>query len=514
MRGAQVERKIQFKLSTAGFSTNSMDAQEKYKKVYVSIYTTIVILLGLVIVSFAVYALPSDRLGFLIFALLAATAELTSIELFVTSRQSRVSISSVIAIASILLFGPLAGALTHMASGVMTAVTTKLFSELPEEGRVSWWHRTAFNIGMLMTAATAAGAIFVWTGGSPGNVNRVDNLLPLMAATSADTVVNLLILIGVLTLQTGRKPFEIWRQNFQWAAPIAILGGVLGGGALALAYEMFSVLGIGVFLLPVLLTSYSFRLYTSHTKEYVNKLEQLNQNLDQVNLSLLEALASVIDAYDVYTAGHSTQVAVYTEALAEKMGLPARDKEALVRAALIHDIGKVGITDSLISKPGPLTPEEYNIVKRHAEIGADIVNQMTGLQELVPLVRHHHENWDGNGYPDGLSGEQIPLGARILALADALDTICSDRPYRPTRSFKEVLQEIRRCSGTQFDPAVVKAFFDLVDEKDRGFFKNSAATVDKAVFSQSIGAITRDKYYMKKSMVPKGLGDVIAPDIL
>lgn len=486
----------------------------KSKKIYLSIYTTTIILLGLVIVSFAFFDLPEDLIGLSLFALLAALAELTSIELFVTSRQSRVSISSIIAIASILLFGPLAGALTHMTSGIMTAVTTKLFSDLPEEGRISWWRRTAFNIGMLVTAATIAGGIYIWIGGSPGRVNQVNNILPLISATSADTLVNILILMGVLTLQTEKKPFEIWRQNFQWAAPIAILGGVLGGGALALAYEMFNILGVGVFLLPILLTSYSFRLYTSHTREYVDKLEELNRDLDQINLSLLETLGAVVDAYDVYTAGHSTQVAVYSEALADKMNLSPRDKEALIRAALIHDIGKVGISDSLISKPGPLTHEEYNIVKRHAEIGAEILSQVEGMHNLVPLVRHHHEHWDGNGYPDGLKGEQIPLGARILALSDALDTLCSDRPYRPTRSFREVMDELKRCSGTQFDPQVVEAFFALVDEKDRNFFVNSAATVDKAIFSHSIGSINRDTFYLKKSAVLDELSKVIARDTI
>jgi HD-GYP domain-containing protein (c-di-GMP phosphodiesterase class II) len=153
-------------------------------------------------------------------------------------------------------------------------------------------------------------------------------------------------------------------------------------------------------------------------------------------------------------------------------------------------------------------------VKRHAEIGAEILSQVEGMHNLVPLVRHHHEHWDGNGYPDGLKGEQIPLGARILALSDALDTLCSDRPYRPTRSFREVMDELKRCSGTQFDPQVVEAFFALVDEKDRNFFVNSAATVDKAIFSHSIGSINRDTFYLKKSAVLDELSKVIARDTI
>jgi HD-GYP domain-containing protein (c-di-GMP phosphodiesterase class II) len=126
---------------------------------------------------------------------------------------------------------------------------------------------------------------------------------------------------------------------------------------------------------------------------------------------------------------------------------------------------------------------------------------MKGLHELVPLVRHHHERWDGKGYPDGLAGAEIPLGARILALADSVDAICSDRPYRPTRSFREVMAEVPRCSDKQFDPAVVKAFLAVVEEKGQSFFKNSAVTVDRAVLLAGMGTVNTASRYLKKSMI-------------
>jgi putative nucleotidyltransferase with HDIG domain len=234
---------------------------------------------------------------------------------------------------------------------------------------------------------------------------------------------------------------------------------------------------------------------------YVNKLEELNRSLDEANLGLLETLSAVIDAYDVYTYGHSTQVAVYAEAIAEKMGLTRDEQAAVVKAALVHDVGKIGVMDSIFSKEGLPTDEEWNLVQRHPIIGAEIVRRTKGLQELVPVVRHHHERWDGGGYPDGLEGEEIPLGARILALADALDAMCSDRPYRRTRSFKEVMEEIAKCSGTQFDPEVVKAFFAVAREKERDFFKNSATMVDRAVLVTGKGSASLGPRYLKKSMV-------------
>jgi putative nucleotidyltransferase with HDIG domain len=334
-------------------------------------------------------------------------------------------------------------------------------------------------------------------------VFQVSTILPLVGAATADTVANVAILIGVLVLQTRRHPLEIWKRDFQWASPIAILGGIVGGGALALAYEMFNVVGVAVFFLPVLTTGYAFRLYVDNMKGYVDRLEEVNLTLEESNLELLETLGAVIDAYDVYTYGHSTQVAVYAGAIAEKMNLSPKEQAVVVRAALVHDIGKVGIVDSITAKTGRLTDEEYNVMRRHPAIGAQIVGQMKGLQELTPLVRHHHERWDGGGYPDGLEGAEIPLGARILALADTLDAMFSDRPYRSTRSFREVVEEIVCSSGEQYDSDVVEAFLVLAKEKGRDFFANSAASVDRAVQVARV-ASTDDggvRYFLKKSML-------------
>jgi putative nucleotidyltransferase with HDIG domain len=400
----------------------------------------------------------------------------------------------------------MAGVLTHLFSGLMTIVTTTLLSKLPEEGRVSWFQRTIFNMGMLVIAAAMAGWVYVLFGGLPGRVNQISNLLPLVAAVTVDTLVNLTILIGVITLQTGQCPRHIWKQNFQWAAPIAIVGGVVGGGALALAFEMFSYVGLAVFLLPVLATSYSFRLYTNNMRVYVDELEYANLTLEQTNLELMETIGAIIDAYDVYTYGHSTQVAHYAAAICEQMGLPIDQQTIVVRAALVHDIGKVGVTDQIIGKPGKLTDEEINIMRRHPNIGAEILERMEGFQEIIPLVRHHHERWDGHGYPDGLIGEEIALGTRILTMADSLDAMLSDRPYRPTRSLREVLSEIKQCSGQQFDPQVVTALLALAKRKERSFFKNSAATVDQTIGISGVLEVSSNAKYLKRSMIHNEIG--------
>lgn len=451
----------------------------------VAFYATTVAVIGFGIAIVAAGQLPDDRFGLLLFAVLAAISELGSVELFPSSRSSRVSVSGIVAISSLLLFGPWAGALVHMCSGLVTVIPNTLLTRLPEEGRASWFRRASFNTGMYIIAATLAGWTFLLLGGTPGQIISPRNVIPTVAAATVDTLANIAILIGVLSIQTGRSVQSIWKKDFRWSAPISIVGGIIGGGVLAMAYEGYGVLGLAIFFVPVLSIGYSFRLYVNNSKSYVTRLQVLNQDLERTNLQLFKTLAAVIDAYDMYTYGHSTQVAVYCSAIAEKMNLSPEDRDTLLKAALVHDIGKVGISDTIIRKPGPLTDEEYNIVKRHPDIGAKIVGQMSGLHAVVPLVRHHHERWDGKGYPDGLQGEEIPLGARILSLADTVDTLCSDRPYRATRSFKAVLEEIKRCSGTQFDPQVVEAFLKVAEEKGRDFFKNSAALVDLSLSSHS-----------------------------
>ena len=471
----------------------------RYRQFWLQAYISTVTLAGGVIVFFALRIQYEDPFGLVLFAAMAAASELANVRLFKSSRSS-VSVSSMVAIGSILAFGPWAGALTHLASGFAAALKSTL-SEKNDKARASLAQRAGFNAGMWVASAALAGWIFSRTGGQPGEMNLLANGLPLFLAAGVDTLANLVILIGVIGIQTGRSPLKSWRQDFQWAAPIAILGGFLGGGALGMAYLMFGVLGLMVFSLPVLSMSYSFHLYVANMKTYVSQLEDANESLERANLGLLETLGGVIDAYDAYTYGHSAQVAVYAGALAEKMGLAGEDKDRITRAALVHDIGKVGITDTIIGKQGALSPEERNIVRRHPAIGAEILGRMEDLRDLALLVRHHHERWDGAGYPDGLAGVEIPLGARVLALADTLDAMCSDRPYRKTLSFKEIQEEIFACSGKQFDPQVVQAFSKLLEERERNFFKNSAASVDSAMLGMGFGKVSLQARYLKRSAV-------------
>lgn len=174
------------------------------------------------------------------------------------------------------------------------------------------------------------------------------------------------------------------------------------------------------------------------------------------------SLAGALEARDDETEVHALRVSLYAERLAEELGI--RDPEQLQRirwGALLHDVGKIGLPDSVLRKPGPLTPEEWVLVRRHPQIGYELIRRLAFLGDAREIVRCHHEHFDGTGYPRHLRGEQIPLGARIFAVVDAFDAITSDRPYRPARSCREAQVEIRRVSGSQLDPAVVAAFSNI-----------------------------------------------------
>jgi HD-GYP domain-containing protein (c-di-GMP phosphodiesterase class II) len=192
-------------------------------------------------------------------------------------------------------------------------------------------------------------------------------------------------------------------------------------------------------------------------------------------LGTLEALTASIDAKDRYTCGHSERVAHLTRALAETLGQDEATLKRMHIAGLVHDVGKIGVPESVLLKPGRLTEEEFAWIRLHPEMGFRILKDIPQLNDVLPGVLHHHERWDGRGYPHGLAGEDIPLIARLIALADSFDAMSSSRTYRKAMSRSTVLEEIRRNAGTQFDPDLVPAFVSLnFSEYDRLVREHSA----------------------------------------
>jgi len=186
--------------------------------------------------------------------------------------------------------------------------------------------------------------------------------------------------------------------------------------------------------------------------------------LDRAMVEQVYALAATVDARDSFAYGHSKRVAAISEMIGKAIGLSRDELATLDAASLLHDIGKVGVSDSILTKPGKPTEDEWKLIRKHSAEGARIVAYVTGLAPLVPAIRHHHEWYGGTGYPDGLKGEDIPLGARIISIGDAYDTMTTPRTYRDVVSQQEALEELRRCSGTQFDPELVEVFCRAIDE--------------------------------------------------
>ena len=200
----------------------------------------------------------------------------------------------------------------------------------------------------------------------------------------------------------------------------------------------------------------------------MGRLEDANRHVSQLNemyLSTIEALAMAVDAKDQITHGHIRRVQSYAVQLAKRVGVAdEKQLKAIEAAALLHDMGKLAIPEHILNKPGKLTPAEFEKMKRHADLGADLLSSVRFPYPVVPIVRHHHENWDGTGYPAAISGTDIPIGARILSVVDCFDALTSDRPYRPRLSVEDAFDILKERRGTIYDPLIVDTFLKAYHE--------------------------------------------------
>src|SRR5205823_3653935 len=253
---------------------------------------------------------------------------------------------------------------------------------------------------------------------------------------------------------------KLWLSSFAWLSLTYFCGASVA--ALLVVYNStldFGFLGV---IVPVLLVVY----FTFKTT--IGRVEDSDRHLQQLNtlyLSTIETLAMAIDAKDQITHGHIRRVQTYAVGLAKRVGV-ADDSliKAIEAAALLHDMGKRAVPEYILNKPGGLTPAEFEKMKLHASVGADILSAIDFPYPVVPIVRHHHESWDGNGYPKGLKGTEIPIGARILSVVDCFDALTSDRPYRPRLSAEEAIKILIDRRGSMYDPLIVDTFVRVHDE--------------------------------------------------
>jgi putative nucleotidyltransferase with HDIG domain len=371
------------------------------------------------------------------------------------SLPATISVSETFVFTSVLLFGPAAGTLTVALDAFI----------------ISFWaykkgdplYKIVFNVCALpLTIWLAAHLFFIAAGIRPlvdneSSVSIRHLLLPLLTFTIAYFSLNSWIITFAIALEKRLSPIRIWRENFVWLS-LNYFGGA-SVAALLVSYTKdldFTYLAVIVPLLVVLYFTFSMSM---------GRVEDANRHLTQLNalyISTIETLAMAIDAKDQITHGHIRRVQTYAVALAKAMGV---SDEKLIRAieaaALLHDMGKLAVPEYILNKPGPLTPAEFEKMKLHASVGADILSAIDFPYPVVPIVRHHHENWDGKGYPDGIAGSAIPIGARILSVVDCFDALTSDRPYRPRLPDREAIRILVERRGTMYDPLVVDTFIEL-----------------------------------------------------
>lgn len=307
--------------------------------------------------------------------------------------------------------------------------------------------KTLFNVAQLTLAYSLAIVTYRALGGQSFidlrnvKVAAVTVLvgLPMVAAYFITVAVNTLLVSRVIAITTGSRTLHIWRENNTATIGLDILACPLIF-LFAWTFANFGPMIAALLWIPLL---------------GLRQMNTINLELAQTNRELLELMVKSIEARDPYTSGHSRRVKDHAIHIARLLALPSAEVEQIGTAALLHDVGKIFDKYApILAKEDRLTPEEWAIIKEHPEDGANLIATMTTLRRLIPAIRHHHENWDGTGYPDGLRGDAIPLASRVIMFADTFDAMTTDRPYRNALSEELVRAELLRCRGRQFDPEI------------------------------------------------------------
>lgn len=422
------------------------------------LYVAVVSAAGLLVAGHCVTALAITPIGWEWTVLAGLTLLSGSFTIRIPSLEARISVSETFVFTSVLLFGTCAGTITVALDTLVVALTRRR----PEPLRI------LFNLSAATVSLWLAGHAFYLTSGiAPLSTapTRVPELVgPLVAMTSIYFILNSGLVALVLATERQEPAFWIWRKNFLWLS-VNYFGGA-SVAALLVSYTRtmdFAALSI---IVPLLVISYlTYKTSLGRVEDAVQHVEEVNR----MYLSTIETLATAIDAKDQVTHGHIRRVQRFALGLAQSLGVSdVRQLQAMEAAALLHDMGKIAVPEHILNKPSRLSIGEFEKMKLHSSVGADILSSIRFPYPVVPIVRHHHENWDGSGYPDGLRGTAIPLGARILAVVDCFDALTSDRPYRPKLGDAEAMRVLIERRGTMYDPLVVDKFVEHKESLEIG----------------------------------------------
>jgi diguanylate cyclase (GGDEF)-like protein/putative nucleotidyltransferase with HDIG domain len=391
-----------------------------------------------------------DWFGLLVLSILVAVSEGFSVDLHV--RQSSVSTSAIPILVAYLIFGPVGVIWVSLILAISLIIKFR-----------SRFSRFVFNLSNHVLAGTLSLAVVMLAG---GNFMRLPPpyqiALCLLSAAILFLITTWMVALG-MSLDLKQPVQQLWMEQFSWLAPYYLGIGFIAY-AMVFGYKHDHVTGLLLMVIPMILLRISQKQYIERTRQVVTELREKNQALkknseeiNELNEGLLLTLSEIIDLRDPYVLGHSKLVSQYATEIARLLGLKERQLELVRKAGLLHDIGKLGIPMEILTKPTRLTHPEYETIKTHSVLGGELVKNSPSLRPLVPIIRHHHEYYNGQGYPDRLSGNQISIEARIVAVADAIEAMTSDRPYRKALKTEQVIEELNRCSGSQFDPVLVNA---------------------------------------------------------
>jgi len=393
------------------------------------------ILAGFLLFAILVRDFPLPRFPeVLLFAFMIVVADTAQIAL--PRGGASIYASSPLDLAAIVLLGP--------SAAVLVEAIASFFSEVVVQRRAAF--KYAFNVPLLIMTVGVAGLAY-WA--FPSHWTALDTplfLVPLTACSIVYYLVNTFSISIIIALRGKKRVMQIWKQNYMWTF-LHVLAFIPLGAIIALVYTAYGTWTLLLFLVPIFLARYTFKLYVEMKEAHINTVA---------------ALTSAIDSSDPYTHGHSYRVSRYALRVGRALGLSARDVEILEYGALLHDIGKIAIRHEILLKKERLTDQEFLTLKQHPTVGADIVENLKFLREAAVLVRYHHEQPNGRGYPEGLKGDAIPMGSRIILVCDAFDAMTSDRPYRKGMPVDHVVQQFEKYKGEQFDFEISNLVIDLV----------------------------------------------------
>lgn len=355
-----------------------------------------------------------------------------------------VSVGSAINLAAIIVGGPILGTVSAGLGFLLR------YPYVPGEGRVHLFNTpfyiTTFNVAQSVLGTGIISLVYLYTGGQVGAFHFPQAVLILLLGM----VINSFIVSVLMSIIKKLEFSKVWISNMRGLILNALAVGILGI-IIALAYLGYGYWAVLLFSGPLLLARFSFKLY---------------MDMKNIHLSTIETLSKTIEAKDPYTSGHANRVMEYSVLLAEEYGLSESKIQKIRTAAVLHDIGKIAINDNILNKATGLTSEEYAEIKKHPSVGADIISNMDLFKDIKGIVKYHHERYDGKGYPDGLKGEEIPIEACILAIADSYDAMTTDRPYRKALDKEVALEEILSNTGTQFHPELARIFVKKIREQE------------------------------------------------